>query len=422
MSKPRVIYADRTQMRMESLALDDLVAPDHVVREVWALVLRMDLTALYDAIGSREGDAGAPCFDPRTLLCLWIYATVDGIGSGRRLARLTEEHAAYRWITGGDAINHHTLSTFRSCNEALLDRLLSASLAVLAESGLVDMNAMTVAHDGVRVRASAGCDSLRSRARLEELLETAKARVEQLKTQGDEELSPRREAARERAATERVERLGEALVAIDEIVARRVRPDRKDREVRASTTDPGATMMRMANGGMDLAYNIQYTTEVRTRAITSVRVVAVGSDTGTLAPAMRDHARRCGQLPSRVLADAGFFKYTDIAELESGGCEVLMPDTFSSAVRTQRHYGKEAAPLIERWRARMQSGEGKERFKLRASTAEWTNACVRNRGLRLLTVRGPAKVRTIALWHAVTHNICRIIALLRRQPAESIAW
>src|SRR5688572_18547681 len=70
--KPRIIHAVRDQVLLHVSSLDDLVQPDHLVREVWAWVESMDLEVLYDAVRSREGTAGAPCFDPRTLLCLWL--------------------------------------------------------------------------------------------------------------------------------------------------------------------------------------------------------------------------------------------------------------------------------------------------------------------------------------------------------------
>ncbi len=60
-------------------------------------------------------------------------------------------------------------------------------------------------------------------------------------------------------------------------------------------------MLRMANGGKDPAHNVQFTVEVNTRAITSVHIAPLSSDTGTLLPAMERHAGVYGRLPSRVL-------------------------------------------------------------------------------------------------------------------------
>jgi len=34
-------------------------------------------------------------------MALWLYATLEGVGRARGLARLCEGHDAYRWIAGG---------------------------------------------------------------------------------------------------------------------------------------------------------------------------------------------------------------------------------------------------------------------------------------------------------------------------------
>lgn len=422
MAKPRLLHPVRDQVKMEALSLDDLVDPDHLARDVWHYVCAMDLGELYDAIRSREGSAGAPCFDPRVLLCLWLYATMDGVGSARRLCELVAEHVVYRWIAGDNRINYHTLASFRSSNEALLDRLLTASLATLAQEGLIDLANATLAHDGVRVRASAGADSLRRRKSLEELLAQAKARVEELKKGGENDPPPTRgEAARQRAARERVERLENALRTMQTIEQdARQRTDRPKQERRISTTDPDATKMRMANGGMNVAHNIQFTVETATRTITGVRIATYGSDTGTLLPAMREHHARANGLPKRVLADGGFFKYSDIAELERGGCEVLMPDKYAGS-KSSALIAKADRSIIKQWREKMATEAAKKDYVLRSSTVEYANARVRHQGLRQLTVRGRNKVRSIALLHAIAHNIQRTVALREQASARKAA-
>ena len=53
----------------------------------------------------------------------------------------------------------------------------------------------------------------------------------------------------------------------------------------------------------------------------------------------------------------------------------------------------------------MAGDEAKEIYKQRGATAECANAQARNRGLTQFLVRGVEKVKTIALWHALTHNM-----------------
>ena len=120
------------------------------------------------------------------LFALWLYATLDGVGSARELSRLVLEHDAYRWISGGVQVNHHSLSDFRVAHGAALDELLSASLAALMTAGAVKLQC--VAQDGVRVRASAGAASFRRKASLQDNLKLARARVRELKEQIDAEI------------------------------------------------------------------------------------------------------------------------------------------------------------------------------------------------------------------------------------------
>ena len=48
-----------------------------------------------------EGGVGRAAIAPEILLSLWLYATLDGVGSGREASRLTQAHDAYRWLCGG---------------------------------------------------------------------------------------------------------------------------------------------------------------------------------------------------------------------------------------------------------------------------------------------------------------------------------
>jgi len=46
------------------------------------------------------------------MLALWLWATVDGVGSARQLDRLCRDHLVYRWLCGGVSMNYHSLSNF----------------------------------------------------------------------------------------------------------------------------------------------------------------------------------------------------------------------------------------------------------------------------------------------------------------------
>jgi hypothetical protein len=344
---------------------------------------------------------------------LWLYATLEGVGSARALAWLCSNHNAFRWLAGGVGVNHHTLSDFRTANPDFLDGLLTHSVAVLREQGLVDLN--RVAQDGLRVRASAGAASFHRKATLEEHLEEAHEQVARLKEEMDDDPSApsrRHAAALERAGRERQQRLEQALARLPELEAKK-KPDAKD-QARASSTDPEATVMKMADGGFRPAYNVHYATDCGSLAVLGVGVFTSGSDMGRLAPLLDQIHERFDARPAEVLADGGFASLSDIEEAQASprNATVYVPVPKPKDPARDRHEplpGDSAS--VAAWRQRMKTEEAKAIYKERAATAECINAQARNRGLVRLLVRGLEKVQAIALWFAVAHNLVRGIRL-----------
>lgn len=424
-SAPRVLMAQRNQIALRPMDLEATVGPEHAVRNVWAFVERLDLSALYGEIGSVEGGAGRSAIDPQILMALWLYATVDGVGSAREIERLTEAHDAYRWICGGVNVNHHTLSDFRCARVELLDELLTDSVAVLVDKGLVKLE--RVAQDGMRVRASAGAASFRRRSTLESCLEQARAQVQALKGEIDADPNAgnrRRRAARERAAEEREKRLAQALEQLAQVekqknkkvVAKKENETeeqyRKRSEPRVSSTDAEARVMKMADGGFRPAYNVQFATTPESQIIVGVEVNNCGSDLGQLSPMLEQVEQRYEQCPAEWLADGGFARNADIEDAHRGGTTVYAPVRHPRNSSRDPHVAlPDDSEAIIQWRQRMGSEAAKEIYKQRAATAECVNAIARGRGLTQFLVRGLNKVKAVALWYALAHNLMRTVTL-----------
>lgn len=415
----RKLYtAARQQVELVPRSLEESLPDDHPARMVWALVERLDLEAFYRDVRSALDGPGRPASDPQVLLALWIYATVEGVGSARRLDRLCREHDAYRWLRGGVPVNSHLLSDFRVGHREALDALLTQTIAALLHADLLTL--ATVAQDGIRVRAGAGAGSFRRRATLEACHAEAAAQLERVAREAeapDPAVSRKQRAARERAARERVGRVERAAAALPELEAIKERQRRKlpkgkrERvgEARVSTTDPEARVMKMANGGFNPAYNVQEATDGETRAILAVEVTNAGSDGGLAAPLARQVVERCGQAPGEYLIDGGLADRDDITALERGGTTVYAPPKEpqrASSGRTAADPRPDDTAEVAAWRARMATEEGQATYRRRGALAEWTHAQWRGRhGLRQFTVRGIAKVTSVVLLVAVTHNL-----------------
>jgi transposase len=425
---PRLHSPDRQQL-LSSRIIDELLEADHPARAVWSYVEDLDLTPLYDRIRARGCGAGRPAIDPRLLVALWLYATLAGFTSARELADLCRRHDAFRWLAGGVSVNYHTLADFRTDHPAFLEQLLKQSVEVLREHGLIDLD--RIAQDGLRVRASAGAASFHRRETLERLLEEAQAELRELRQKlaahaahpasapgvaaedppaREPDLSPR-EAAAIRHAEERVERVEQALERMPEMEAK-IQPGEK-KEARASTTDPQATVMMMADGGFRPAYNVEYATTCDGQVVVGVEVVTVGSDQGQMPPMLDQIEDRFEQRPKEVLVDGGFVNLEDIASVQSGGrCQVFAPVAKPRKDTVDRHEPKATdSEEVAGWRQRMGTTKAKKIYKERAATAECVNAQARNRGLRQFMVRGLGKVKSVATWFAIAQNMARSFAL-----------
>jgi transposase len=408
---PRVRPVVREQLGLEVVDLDSLIPEDHPARTLWAAVEQLDLRRFYEPIEAREGCAGRPATDPKMLVALWLYATADGVGSARQLDELCKRHAAYKWICGGVSVNYHLLAEFRVGHEKALDQLLSEVLGKLMAAGLVALK--RVAHDGMRVRASAGAASFRRKPRLVDFVSAARRRVDDLKAEArDPNNRDRRTAANQRGAEDRLRRVEAALAKMPEVEATKKRQnDKKDREKepRVSTTDPQARVMKMGDGGFRPAYNLQISTDTDSRFIVGVGVSTVGSDAQLLSPALDDIERRAGQLPDEMLVDGGFAGIAAIDAAGKRGVAVYAPVPKPRAEGVDPHARKrEDTDATAEWRARMATDEAKAIYKLRAATAETTNADLRcQRGIDRLTVRGVDKVTSVLLWGALAYNLLR---------------
>jgi len=377
-------------------------------------VERLDLSALYAQIEARDEVAGAPAIDPKILMALWVYATSEGEASAREIWRLTELHAAYRWICGGVEVGYHTLSDFRSQQGEVVDGLITQVLALLMKQDLVELS--RVAQDGTRVRASAGAGSFRREQTLQALREEAREHLEAVRKEAsDPAISARRAAARIRGAQERLARLEAALKQIPEATETKRRSGAKDATVRISSTDPEARVMKMGDGGFRPAFNVQLaTTTDAARVIVGVEVTPRGSDLGQAPPMLQQIEQRTGERPAEILVDGGFVDHASIDRATKDGTTVYgpVPKPRKGDTRDPHAPREEDSEAVAAWRQRMGSEEAKSIYKQRAATAETVNADAKeHRGLDSLNVRGRDRALCSACLFALTYNILRLIAL-----------
>lgn len=407
------------------MALDQMLDKDHRARIVWKFVESSDTEPLYAHFKAIDGQGGRNAIAPEILLALWLMATIDSISSARELARRTTTDVPYLWLCGGVSVNYHSLSDFRSDNCEYFEKVLTDTVTAMLKAGFVTLE--TIGQDGMRVRASAGGSSFRRQPKLEELHQAAQKHVEKLREKSENDSQQggsdaRRKAARQRAAKDQAERIAEALEQVKELHDQKEKR-KKDTgaKARCSTTDPDARNMKMGDGGFRPAYNFQFATDGDSRMIVGVDVTNSGSDRGEMAPMHEQVTQVYGKPPKKVLVDSAFATKQDVRAVEQSGSEVVSTVHGSASMKKrgkdphQRQKGDNDQYAV--FRARMGEASYQALYKQRPSIAEFPNAECRNRGCRLLRVRGLAKVKSVALLYALTFNLMRMMHLGARQLA-----
>ena len=414
----RLRRANREDVIRVPARLKDWLPPGHLARQIWTTVEGLDLTEFYVDIQVEDCTPGAPATDPLLLVAVWVYATSQGETCARAVADLCVNHVAYIWLCGGVSMNYHTLSDFRTRYGTALDQLMTQVVQRMRDAGLIEFDAHT--QDGMRVRASAGAASFHRGATLSKSLDKAQAQVqvlEQARAAETSDLSAREQAAQTRAAQERVERLTAALAELPAV--RAVKPADERGDARVSSTDPEARVMKMADGGFRPAYNWEFVVDAARLVITGVEVVNAGSDKAQTLPMLEQDQRRCGRLPHDWLMDGGFVTLSVIEAAEVDRRVRVLAPVPKPKDETRDRY----APLpsdsaaVAAWRQRMGTDEAQETYKLRAATVECVNAQARtSHGVHQVRVRGRAKVRCVALWVAITHNL---LIWIREMPTQT---
>jgi transposase len=428
----RVIRPDRAQLRWDIVDLDSQLPDDHRARVVWAFVQGLDLGEFYDRIKARDAVAGRPASDPEVVLAVWLYATMEGIGAARAVDRLCQQHAAYRWLCGGVPINYDLLATFRRENAALLDRLLTQSITGLVAEKLIRLEELAI--DGTKVHACAGRGSMSKRKRLEKIEKAVAERVTALKSELEQdpaEPERRRKQRALQAAEERARRVERAQQKLAELVAEqseRAKTHPKEEaakgEPKVSVSDPEVRVMRLADGAVAPAWNVQVATA--DGFIVAIDPTDRRKDSG-LAPELVERVgERGGRAPQRLLADTTAMTQEDIVKLAERYPEMTIyspppperAEITAGGLRKRRWKRRHEPAPVRAWRVRMASDEGQEIYRRRKLT-ERAHGIIKNRGMSRFLVHGREKVRAVCLLQALTLNLSWANTLRHRIAAAA---
>lgn len=320
----KTIPLDRSQAMWAPVDLESLIEEDHRARVIWNLCGQFDLSRFEQEWKTREGNAGRPCWSAQLLVSVWVYGYTLGVASARAMERMMSHEPGFRWLTADNAINHHTLADFRVGHKEALQELFAQFLSLLEVAEMVDFK--TLLHDGTKVRAVAGRSSLHRRKTMEKRVNEARKVVRELDRRAETEseaMDARRRAAQIRAAQEALQKAKAALEKVKQLEAKAKPSERKD--VRVSESEPDARNMKHPDGGWGPSYNVQVSTEAKSRMIVSIGVSTAANDMHELIPAIEQAKANTGIVPEQIIADNGYVSRSNVEQTSDQNVELIAP-------------------------------------------------------------------------------------------------
>lgn len=315
-------------------SLDELIPPDHPARFVAAFVDGLGRATWWGWGVDLDGDPlGAPAYDPRGLLCVWLYGFMTGTRSSRKMEAACRDQIPYLWLTGWQHPDHNTLCRFYGAHRQDMRQLFKKTVKVAVKMGLVDLALQAV--DGTKVAASASRSRTYDAVGLERLLERTDQAIEDLEKQNEEGNDP--------PPVHLPEELTKAKRLAEKVKAAMERLEDETGRERINLTDGDSKVMKTRQGVVP-AYNVQAVVssapiegmDKPALIVTAVDVVDEVVDTNQLVPILEQAEETTGKRIDTA-ADAGYHSGANLDECEQRKQKIVMPESQDKALQKPYH-------------------------------------------------------------------------------------
>jgi transposase len=151
------IIQGTSRQQMQFSSLDDFVSTENPVRIIDAFVEKLDLKKIGIGETKRQKKqpathpGGAPRYEDKLLLKLYLYGYLNKIRSSRKLEQESCRNVELRWLMEQLTPNYHTIADFRKHYAVALKNLFKLYVQFLDELNL--LGKQTIAVDGSKFRA-----------------------------------------------------------------------------------------------------------------------------------------------------------------------------------------------------------------------------------------------------------------------------
>lgn len=302
---------DRRQVILFPDCIDDYVEQDAPARLFDVFVGQLEMGGL-GFIRSTPRETGAPGYDPRDLLKLYIYGYFYQVRSSRRLARECRCNIEVMWLLGKLTPDFRTISDFRKDNRVAIAKVYKEFNRFCMRLRLLSKSYISI--DGSKFKAVNAKDNNFTLGKLDDRIKRLDEHIalymDELDSRDDEE---------ERTISE-----GETRRKLEACERRKERYEgyrdqlESSGESQLSLTDPDSRLMK-ANEGFCVGYNVQTAVDAGSHMIAGYQVTNSATDHGLLTGVASEVKADYGVGTLEATADKGYESPRDHAEALAGG-------------------------------------------------------------------------------------------------------
>ena len=177
---------NRFQTQLLPHTVDEFVDENNEVRVIDAFIDNIDLQKL-NFKNAKPNRIGAPSYDPRDLLKIFVYSYPKGIRSSRKIAAEIKRNLELIWLVGGITPDFRTLSDFRKDNIIPIKNVLKEFNKICLELNVFSRELASL--DGTKFKAVNSKDNNFTKDKLNDRIKRLNNKVDeymkQLETSDD---------------------------------------------------------------------------------------------------------------------------------------------------------------------------------------------------------------------------------------------
>jgi len=299
---------EREQITFFPETINEYVSENSAVRVIEEYVNNLELATLgFSRYETKK--TGRPPYDPKDILKLYVYGYLNRIRSSRRLEAESKRNLEVLWLLRKLSPDHKTICDFRKDNPKALKNVFLDFTKLCAKFDLYGKELVGI--DGSKFKAVNSKDCNFTKDKL-------KDRLERLDKKIDEYLSELEKTDKEEDIAEKEKSTAEINQIIKDLKERKNKYNayseelEKTEETQKSLTDPESRLM-LANGKMDVCYNVQTAVDAKNKLIVDFEVTDKPNDMNQLTPMAKKVMDILETEKIAITADAGYASASDIA-------------------------------------------------------------------------------------------------------------